>query len=293
MGETKWTPESAVAEFLAGLAAEGVTRVELRPTAAQSSIWRRPLAANSDTAKLAATAMSRASSAGAAMNCVRASFFLLAFDETGGEAIDQLPIVVAGGNAGKGESAEEGSAQERLLGMLLKGHTELHRLLITSQQGRTIASERMIANLSAALDNHEKRRIDTLDLYEKLVDGKARRERDEKAFALEERKADMLEKKIDQLAPIVVNRLMGGGPGKGTPYMGEEMVKQLLGGLSKETIDKLMAGLPPEQVALFSELYMAYAAAEEARKINENAAKANANGTTGTNGAINPKGDPS
>jgi hypothetical protein len=280
-----YTSEAAIAEWIDSLKAEGITRLELRPAASPTSVWRRPLAANTDTGKLCGAILARAQSHGAAMPCVRASFFLLAFDTTGGEAIDQQTVVVAGGNAGKGESAEEGTAQERLVNHLLRSHNELHRLLISSQEGRTLASERMIANLSSALDNHEKRRTATLDLYERLVDGHAQRELTTKQFALEEKKADMLERKIDQLTPIVVNRFLGGGPGKGTPYMGEEMVKQLLGSLTPETVEKLMQGLPAEQSALFAELYMAYAAAEEKRKVNEGAKKAEPGG--GTNGTIN------
>ena len=284
----EYTSETEIAEWVESVKSDGVVRLALKASGGVTHIKLFELAANADPMRIAKTAIERAKTRGATMGCVRAMFFLYAYSAAGGEHVDEQVIVVPGGNAGKGESSEEGTAQERMTNHLLRAHVELHRLLITSQESRSIASERIIESLSAQLDRHERRRIETLDLHEKLVDGHERRDLAQKQFLLEEKRQDMLERKIDLLAPILVNRLMGGGPGKGTPYMGEEMVKQLLGSLAPETVEKLMSSLPAEQTALFSELYMAYAAAEEKRKVNEGAKKAE--GTT--NGAINAKGDP-
>jgi hypothetical protein len=293
MAGTDHTTEAAISDWLASLSDANVTRLELRPAAASVSIWRRPFPANADGAKLASLALERAKSRGLGMPCVRATFFLLAFDSSGGDHIDEQTIVVPGGNAGKGDSAEEGTANERLISHLLKAQSDLHRLLISSREGHDLASDRLVQSLAAQLDSHEKRRIATLDLYEKLQDRQLQRDIQSKTFLLTERRDAMLERKIDQLTPIVVNRLMGGGPGKGTPFMGEEMVRQLLSALDPATIDKLMAGLPAEQSALFAELYLAYAAAEEKRKVNDGAAPAaSTNGANGANGSINGKGDP-
>jgi hypothetical protein len=303
-----YTTEGEVSEWIESLKPEGIVRLELRSASGDRAVWRRPLAANSDSVKLASLAIQRAKSNGAGMSCVRATFFLRAFDSSGGDALDEQTIVVAGGNAGKGESSEEGTALERWNSHLLKSHAELHRLLVSSQEGRQMASERLITQLGARLDNHEDRYVKVLALYETLVSHQAEREQAARQFTLDERKQEMLGKKLDQVTPIVMNRLLGGGPGKGTPFMGEEMVKQLLANMSKDTIDKIMAGLPPEQSALFAEIYMAYATANEAaekaekQKINEGASVSSAGaggggggasssgGTNGTtNGKINPK----
>jgi hypothetical protein len=286
MPPPEFSTEGQIAEWIEGWKGEGVVRVDLKALGGATHIKRDALAANADAAKLAAAILARAKSRGAPMQCVRAMFLLLAFSGDGGEHIDEETVIVPGANAGKGDTVEEGTAQERLIGHLLKSQSDLHRLLISSREGSQIAQERLINQLSAALDGHEKRRIAVLDLHERLVDGHERRDLAQKSFLLDEKRQDMLEKKIDLLVPIVVNRLMGGGPGKGTPYLGEEMVRQFLGSLQPEVVEKIMAGLPAEQTALFSELYLAYAAAEEKRKVNEGAKKAE--GTT--NGAINDPG---
>jgi len=302
-----YTTEGEVAEWIEGLKGEGVVRLELRTTSGDKAVLRMALAANADSNKLADRALKRARSTGLGMTCVRATFFLHAFDSSGGDAVEEQTIVVAGGNAGKGESSEEGTALERWNSHLLKSHSELHRLLITSQEGRQMASERLITQLGSRLDSHEERYVKVLALYETLVSHQYEREQAARQHALDDKKFELLGRKIDQLTPIVTNRLLGGGPGKGTPYMGEEMVKQLLANMSKDTIDKIMQGLPAEQSALFAELYMAYAAANEAQekaekqKINEGASASSAgaggggssssssssNGTT--NGKINGK----
>jgi hypothetical protein len=283
MASGEFSTEASIADWIEHCKGEGVVRIDLKASGAPGHIKRVALAANADTGKLAEALLARARSRGLTMQCVRALFLLHAFAGETGEHVDEEPIVVPGANAGKGESSEEGTAQERLVSNLLRGNLELHRLLVSSRDGAQGASERLINQLSAALDGHEKRRIAVLDLHERLVDGHERRELAQKAYLLEEKRQDMLEKKIDLLVPIVFNRLMGGGPGKGTPYLGEEMVRQFLGSLQPEVVEKIMAGLPAEQTALFSELYLAYAAAEEKRKVNAGAPKAEG----GTNGAIN------
>jgi hypothetical protein len=70
------------------------------------------------------------------------------------------------------------------------------------------------------------------------------------------------------LFPVAMNRLLGGGPGKGTPFLGEEMVRQIMGNISPDEIDAFMrsASMRPELQALFSELYLAYWNKEQARK---------------------------
>jgi hypothetical protein len=285
-----YTTEGEVAEWIESLKPEGVVRFELRTTSGDKAVLRMSLAANSDSNKLADRALKRARSTGLGMTCVRATFFLHAFDASGSDAVEEQTIVVAGANAGKGESSEEGTALERWNSHLLKSHAELHRLLVSSQEGRQMASERLITQLGSRLDSHEERYVKVLALYETLVSHQYEREQAARQHTLDEKKFEILGRKIDQLTPIVTNRLLGGGPGKGTPFMGEEMVKQLLANMSKETIDKIMAGLPAEQSALFAELYMAYAAANEAQEKAQAEQKINEGGATSSAGASSPSG---
>lgn len=83
---------------------------------------------------------------------------------------------------------------------------------------------------------------------------------------------------------MILNRLTGGGKGKGAPMMGQTMVMKLLASLKPEQVDALTTGLAlePEQIALFGELYMAYgdlAKREQARKQHAN--RSHANGAAG------------
>jgi hypothetical protein len=102
--------------------------------------------------------------------------------------------------------------------------------------------------------------------------------------------------KLEMLLPIVVNRFAGGGPGKGRPYMGEAIVRQLLGSLTRDQLDSMIgdgSGLTDDQRALFGELYLSYAEQFEKEKerkrkgtrINDPAADASANGTTKEQGS--------
>jgi hypothetical protein len=100
-----------------------------------------------------------------------------------------------------------------------------------------------------------------------------------------EERQKSLGKRIDMVLPIVVNRLLGGGPGKGTPYLGEEMIRQIMGNLTEAEFAGIMrmATLRPEVQMLFLELYKAYYNEEQARKAAEAAA-------SGQNGAAPPAG---
>jgi hypothetical protein len=98
------------------------------------------------------------------------------------------------------------------------------------------------------------------------------------------------------LFPIAMNRLLGGGPGKGTPFFGEEMVRQIMGNIKPDEVDAFMrtTNMRPELQALFTELYLAYWQKEQARKAAEEKAAAEANGAAPSGSAPGAdRGDPS
>jgi hypothetical protein len=107
------------------------------------------------------------------------------------------------------------------------------------------------------------------------------RERARVEMKLADDRQKYVAEKIDMLFPIAMNRLLGGGPGKGTPFFGEEMVRQIMGHIKPDEVDAFMrsANMRPELQALFAELYLAYWNKEQARKAAEEK-KAAANGAS-------------
>jgi hypothetical protein len=158
----------------------------------------------------------------------------------------------------------------------------------------------MIAKLLERNDQHESKRALVLDTWEKVASLKMEQQHHELQMKLEEQRQKFLVDKLDMLAPILLNRALGGGPSKGTPYFGEEIVRQLLGKMKPHQIEGLMRNQPiqwdPEQIMLFSELYMAYAEREKQKKRAEGEAAgedAHASSNTGGVADSNGKGQPS
>jgi hypothetical protein len=77
-------------------------------------------------------------------------------------------------------------------------------------------------------------------------------------LAITKQRDVFIQDRLECLLPVVLNRVLGGGPGKGTPFLGEEMVRQLVGRLSAEEVESIAQAIRPELQALFVELYLAY-----------------------------------
>jgi hypothetical protein len=169
-----------------------------------------------------------------------------------------------GGRGGKA-SGRDDEVPPTFVGLVQqtqKQNAELHRLLIMSQEGRAEASDRMIAKLSERLDQMESKRVMVIETWERLATMQIDRETHKHQMVLEESRQKFLVEKLDMLVPVFLNRLLGGGPGKGSPFFGEDMVKQLLGKMSTDQVDQIMKGAAvewkPDQIMLFAELYLAY-----------------------------------
>jgi hypothetical protein len=158
---------------------------------------------------------------------------------------------------------------------------ELHRLLLATHQqwgeanqqivNRTMANvEKNTAHLVARIEGYEKRHLEQLALTDRLLSMQADREAAREQAALDKEKHAFTREKLDLLVPVLLNRIMGGGPSKGTPFFGEEMLQRLLGGLKPEQVDQLMRSgtmsLSPEQLMIVGELYMSYGERADAAK---------------------------
>jgi hypothetical protein len=245
-----------------------------------------------DVGKLAASVVRAAERHGRNMPGETCFYELRGFRAGGDTDQGQHLIVVKAAGKSTGVAEEQGSANlTQALAQVTRMLTDLHKLLITSQEGRAEQADRMIRTLGDQLARHEQSRMAVVLKSEELLNMNVERERERHEMQLESKRLEMMGDKLESLLPVFINRVMGGGPGKGTPYTGEEIVMQLLGSLKPEQIDGFMsaAGFSPEQQALFGELYMSYASKfEEKRKRKLNArGDAAANGTT--NGTTHPK----
>jgi hypothetical protein len=179
-----------------------------------------------------------------------------------------------------------------VIGQQMKQIGELHRLLVTSHEGRTASIERQLAYVTEQLEQANRGRIEVMSLLEDLSRAKYEREADQRRMELEEKKHKYLGEKIDAFLPVALNRLLGGGPGSGKLPMGDELIKQLFGKMSGERLEALLTGQPitltPEEGMLVAEIYATFGSKEKARE--SMSADRPLNGTNGAaNGAAGKK----
>jgi hypothetical protein len=276
-----YTTTSEIAEWIESLREQGFRKMELKPDKGGATIKNWPkVPEGAEVSKAAEIALARAQNRGHSARGALACFTL---EATGPDELrDSCEIVVPGGWAA-GNEAPDMDPAERFTRDLTRSFLDLHRILISSDDTRSRANEKLIENMSAQLDAHDKRRVSIFDLWERVQGKQMERDLMLKDAERADENAKWGRNKLDLVIPVAMNRLAGGGPGKGTPYFGEEMVKAFLKSLSPEKCAKIMEGgvLEPEQAAVFAELYLAYAEAEkkeEARKINEHETNGHTNG---------------
>ena len=290
--------QQQIQEWLTEARAQGARRVELRVKLDGSMVRAWPLVGNENAGtpgdeEIAAQIVKRAEREGLAQPSQRVTFTVMAFLE--GEAYcDRTMLVVDGANA-KGRGLEE-EAEPTTIGILMQLSRmvgEQHRLLLSSQESRHVHAERMIERLESQNATLQAERLKVWETAERLSNMQLEREAARRSLELEGKRDEFLFQKLDAMIPVLLNRLLGGGPGKGTPFFGEEMVRVLLGSLSGEQVDAMLQNQPlslsQEQMAIIAELTMAYKQREEQRK------KRSLNGVapTATSGETNGKGDPS
>jgi len=154
-----------------------------------------------------------------------------------------------------------------LLGMLMRHTESMHKTQSDGTSEREAAYRQQIADLMAKnerlqdrVDNEAARRLEIVALAEDLTRDKFTRDLQERRFALDKKKTEFLETQLSSLFPVLLNRVTGGGRGKGAPMMGELLLMKFLASLTPDQVSTAISGLDlkPEQVALFGELYSSY-----------------------------------
>ncbi len=143
--------------------------------------------------------------------------------------------------------------------------SQMMRHYEANMRGSTGSFLEVIAYLRALLAQREKRiseleekHAKVLDLYERMTSMEHERQLATRRAALEERRFEYFGEKVNLLAPVVLSKLAGGGPGGGSPIFKEEAVRQLAGSIDPSQFDALMRVLRPEQAAVLYEIYLAY-----------------------------------
>ncbi len=291
-----------VREWVAEVLEQGADRIELRAKHDDARVRQWPLAANdasdkSTAEKLAGQIAREAARDGACQSGGTIVYVVYAFRGENDGYLARLLLQVEGrskrGGASTRDDEPESANLHGLVAMMMKQHAELHRLLIMSQEGRAEADARTIDRMLEQLNQHEMKRAALLEMYEKLQSMQMERERARVEMKLSEDRQKYVASKIDMLFPIAMNRLLGGGPGKGTPFFGEEMVRQIMGNIKPDEVDAFMrtTNMRPELQALFTELYLSYWNKEQARKAAEEKAASEANGVASA--SKSDKGEPS
>ena len=293
------TKLESVQEWIEDVRGQKAKRLELHSKLDAGLIrtWRLGDNDGEDTATIAGQIYRRAEREGQGVPVVRATFILFAFLDEGAVHCDRTTIIVDGSNAkGKsGEGVEEyDSSQTGLLTQLMRTNLDQTRLILNSQESRHVHAEQLIDRLQKDNVQLQSERIKVWSLLEQVQTMHLEREQLRNAMRLEEKRDEFIFEKLSMMLPVALNRVMGGGPGKGTPFFGEEMTRQLLGSLTPEQTDAMLKNQPLQlsesQLALIAELTLAYAEKEkqrERRKINVHATKVE-DGASTTNGKEPP-----
>ena len=289
-------------EFLAGVQAEGVSKLELLRFVERSRVREWMWTANADEEFITKRTQEIVRSAerdGLCRNTKEVPYLLLAFrlEAMGGHEFAEHPIRVPGAAAtalAKGGAIEE-DMPTSLLGLvqlLLRRDENMHKLILTQSEGNRHGLERQVAQLQQRVDADDGRRIQVYKLIEDLSSSQAHRDAIKAEGDREERRDKYLMKEASTYVPIVLNRFLGGGPGTGKLPMGEHILKQFLSNLGDRLASAGTNGgmlkLQPEEMLLLAEVYTSVAEAEKAKEAAEAAASGEPHPLNGTsNGASN------
>jgi hypothetical protein len=273
----------SIHEWLSSAIECSATRVDLcewRGGNPGSRVRSWPLAANLDQDKAAAQMRASADADGAAQAGQKATYVLLAYRDA--EQIDRCFVQVLGSNARALGITEDVHDLPGVVAQLMRANNELATIVVRATQGRDDAYMRQIEQLSTALERSSAMNAAMMAEHQKTILFQQEQERLRIEAARIDRRDAWVMEKLSLLGPVIVNRLMGGGPGKGAPAA-DAMLAAVFESLTPDEVQAFATlAISDEKKAMFIELYMAYAKRAETRRA------LNADATNGTNGEARP-----
>ncbi len=291
-------------DWLEGALEQGTTRLELRAKLDDKRVrgWNLagPGTAANDTggsserlARIAQEVIAAATRDGRAQPASRVVYVLFACGPEEDEYLDRFFLQVEGRST-KGRLSGEEDEPATLAGLtsqMMRQNAELHRLLISAQEGRAEADERMNERLMKRVEEHEDKRAMLLATWEELALMQADREKARREADIVEKRHEYLKTKLDMVLPVVLNAVATRGRLGAPAFFGEEMLRQLLNSLSQEQVDAIQQGsLPPlddDQKMLLFTLYQAFGSKERHKEEQERTAS----GRPSASGAPGPEGE--
>lgn len=239
--------------------------------------WELAANESNDLDRIAGQMRASADADGAAQPGQKVTYVLVAFRDS--EQIDRCFVQVAGSNARAQGITEDVHDMPGVLAQLMRAHNELASIVIRATQGRDDAYMRQIDQLSQALEKTQGLNMTMMVEHQKALLFNLEQERIQaETRRIDKRDAYVMEK-LNLLGPLLVNRLLGGGPGKGAPA-GDAMLAAVFESLTPEEVNAFAAlNIGDDKKAMFIELYMAYAArAKRALNSDQNPEANGANG---------------
>jgi hypothetical protein len=231
---------SPIAEWLARANKKGTARVELwtwrgdHPER-QVALWKT-LA--EDGAALADEIQADAENHGRSQNGQRVTYGLLAYDAAG-DKVGEHFVKVAGGNAKEPDAGPSPTDLAGVVAHLVRGNNDLAGVVIRAFQGRDDTLIRQLELLSSRLDAAEKRNAESLVEQQRMIMLSAEQKRLDAQLAHDQMREAWVRDAATVFLPMVVNRLLGGGPGQGAPA-GDLIVNAITQTLTPAEIDALV-----------------------------------------------------
>jgi hypothetical protein len=253
---------------------DGAATVELRLGSERVRAWPLESLSDCDVAAEAVVVMDEESAEQPTHGLLSYRLVALRSDDREPFARLMLPVqpkTTVQESVGSGDSAASGALHvlqdhAREQGSLIR---DLVRLQIEARAGGEGLLLEHNRQLTRQVVEYEKRRIAMYEVYEDALSHRQQRENEARLADLAEKRQQYLADRIDMLFPLVLNRVLGGGRGKGAPA-GNEMFRSLLGSMTPAQIDALTSGQPfawsQEQTVLIGELYTSFAREAEDRK---------------------------
>ena len=230
---------SPVSDWLVRVIGKGALRIELwtwrgdRPER-QVSVWK---SLEGDHGALATEMQGDAENHGRSQNGQRVKYALLAHD-AGGDKVAEHFLTVAGGNAQESSGIGDVSDLSGVVAHLIKGNNDLANIVIRAFQGRDETLIRQLEILSARLDDAERRNAESLVTQQKFILLASEQKRMDHQLQKDLERDQMIRDALTLLAPMIANRALGGGPGKGAPA-GDAIFSAIASTLSPEDVGVL------------------------------------------------------